>query len=105
MVAVIGGSGTGQVSAAREMIGCYGRAPARSTLSRGRRVRQTTPEIEAVRRRFGVLFQNGALFSALTVGENIAVPLREHHDIPDDVIATSVGFNLSLALAGARAGT
>jgi phospholipid/cholesterol/gamma-HCH transport system ATP-binding protein len=35
-------------------------------------------EVDAVRRRFGMMFQDGALFSSLTVAQNVAVPLREH---------------------------
>ena len=43
-----------------------------------------------------MLFQDGALFSSLSVAENIAVPLREHTDLPDALIAPLVGFKLSL---------
>lgn len=47
-----------------------------------------------LRRRLGVLFQHGALFSALTVAENIAVPLREHTQLSDDFIREIVGIKL-----------
>ena len=40
-------------------------------------------EIERVRRRFGMLFQSGALLASLTVGENVALPLREHTQFSD----------------------
>jgi len=50
----------------------------------------------ALRRRFGMLFQDGALFSSLTVAENIAVPFRENTDLPMDLIAPLVGFKLAL---------
>jgi phospholipid/cholesterol/gamma-HCH transport system ATP-binding protein len=43
-----------------------------------------------------MLFQDGALFSSLTVAENIAVPFHEHTDAPDELIPPLVGFKLSL---------
>ena len=52
--------------------------------------------MNALRRRFGMLFQDGALFSSLTVAENIAVPLREHTRLDDATIASLVGLRLSL---------
>jgi energy-coupling factor transporter ATP-binding protein EcfA2 len=52
--------------------------------------------MSALRRRFGMLFQDGALFSSLTVAENIAVPLREHAALDDATIAALVGLKLSL---------
>jgi phospholipid/cholesterol/gamma-HCH transport system ATP-binding protein len=47
-------------------------------------------------RRLGVLFQDGALFSSLTVAENVAIPLRENTRLPASVIAPLVGFKLAL---------
>ena len=58
--------------------------------------RSSEEEMNGLRRRFGMLFQDGALFSSLSVAENIAVPLREHTDLPDALIAPLVGFKLSL---------
>jgi phospholipid/cholesterol/gamma-HCH transport system ATP-binding protein len=54
-----------------------------------------------LRRRMGIMFQQGALFSSLTVLENIAVPLREQTDLPDDLIGDIA--RLKLALAGLEA--
>ena len=53
-------------------------------------------EMNTLRRRFGMLFQDGALFSSLSVADNIAVPLREHTALPESLIAPLVGFKLSL---------
>jgi phospholipid/cholesterol/gamma-HCH transport system ATP-binding protein len=55
-----------------------------------------TAHMDALRRRFGMLFQDGALFSSLTVAENIAVPLREHTQLDEATIACLVGLKLSL---------
>jgi phospholipid/cholesterol/gamma-HCH transport system ATP-binding protein len=53
-------------------------------------------QLNVLRRRFGMLFQDGALFSSLTVAENIAVPFREHTDLPRELIPSLVGFKLAL---------
>ncbi|HEX6118127.1 MAG TPA: ATP-binding cassette domain-containing protein, partial [Dongiaceae bacterium] len=46
--------------------------------------------------RWGVLFQNGALFSSLTVAENIEAPMRERGDIPPDLMAELAGLKVRL---------
>jgi phospholipid/cholesterol/gamma-HCH transport system ATP-binding protein len=49
---------------------------------------------DALRRRIGILFQSGALFSSLTVGENVALPLREHSEVDESVIDIVVAIKL-----------
>lgn len=53
-------------------------------------------ELQKFRLRFGMLFQNNALFDYLTVGENIAFPLRRLFDLPDDEIAERVAERLEV---------
>jgi phospholipid/cholesterol/gamma-HCH transport system ATP-binding protein len=78
LAALIGGSGTGKSVLLREIIGLH--RPTEGTV----RVlgtdmwRAPAAEVAAVRRRFGMTFQDGALFSSLTVAQNVAVPLTEH---------------------------
>src|SRR5207249_8245609 len=43
-------------------------------------------ELERIRKKVTMVFQNGALFDSLTVGENVAFPLRERHDLEEDQI-------------------
>ena len=96
VVALIGGSGTGKSVMLKEMIGLL-RPSAGCVRLLGTDVwGSTDEEVDRLRRRFGMLFQDGALFSSLSVAENIAVPLREHTDLPDALIAPLVGFKLSL---------
>jgi phospholipid/cholesterol/gamma-HCH transport system ATP-binding protein len=96
VVALIGGSGTGKSVLLKEMIGLL-RPTSGSVQLLGTDVWQSSEEkVDGLRRRFGMLFQDGALFSSLSVAENIAVPLREHTDLPDALIAPLVGFKLSL---------
>jgi len=96
VVALIGGSGTGKSVLLKEAIGLI--RPTAGTISLlGTDVwRLGAEELNALRRRFGMLFQDGALFSSLTVAENIAVPFRENTDLPMDLIAPLVGFKLAL---------
>ena len=55
------------------------------------RVRKTPPDRLHIERNTGVLFQDGALFSSLTVGENVQVPLKEHHPRPARFAALRTG--------------
>ncbi len=49
---------------------------------------------DALRKRFGILFQSGALFSSMSVAENVALPLREHSHVPESVIDIVVAIKL-----------
>jgi phospholipid/cholesterol/gamma-HCH transport system ATP-binding protein len=59
----------------------------------------STPEAErrAVRQRFGMMFQDGALFSSLTVAQNVAVPLREHTTLAGASVDALVALRLQQA--------
>jgi phospholipid/cholesterol/gamma-HCH transport system ATP-binding protein len=96
VVALIGGSGSGKSVLLREIIGLM--RPTAGTIELlGTDVwRSSVEELNALRRRFGVLFQDGALFSSLTVAENVAVPFRENTDVPMEIVAPLVGFKLAL---------
>jgi phospholipid/cholesterol/gamma-HCH transport system ATP-binding protein len=96
MVALIGGSGTGKSVLLKEAIGLL-RPTAGSVRLLDTDVWNSDQEqLNVLRRRFGMLFQDGALFSSLTVAENIAVPFREHTDLPRELIPSLVGFKLAL---------
>ncbi|MGE3395104.1 MAG: ABC transporter ATP-binding protein [Steroidobacteraceae bacterium] len=77
VLALVGGSGSGKTTLLREMIGLQ-RPEAGEVAVFGRdMLAMRGAELAALRRRWGVLFQHGALFSALPVADNIAFPLRE----------------------------
>ncbi|WP_425463037.1 ABC transporter ATP-binding protein [Luteimonas granuli] len=86
ILGVVGGSGSGKSVLMRSIIGL--RTPDAGEIEvLGVDARSDEPENRLyVERNSGVLFQDGALFSSLTVGENVEVPLKEHHpDLPEDL--------------------
>jgi len=94
VVALIGGSGTGKTVLLRECCGLL-RPTGGNVSLLGEDIWSLSPnELNRVRHRFGMLFQEGALFSSLTVAENVAAPLREHtrlsHDLRDEVTALKI---------------
>lgn len=97
LVALIGGSGTGKSVLLREMIGLQ-RPSAGSVRLLGTDMwAAPDAEREAVRQRFGMMFQDGALFSSLTVAQNVAVPLREHTALSPATIDALVALRLQQA--------
>jgi phospholipid/cholesterol/gamma-HCH transport system ATP-binding protein len=97
LVALIGGSGTGKSVLLREIIGLH-RPDSGSVNLLGTDVWTASPDmLAAVRRRFGMMFQEGALFSSLTVAANVATPLREHFALPEDLLDELVRLRLTLA--------
>lgn len=95
ILGIVGGSGSGKTTLMREMIGLESPAAGRiflfdQELTPGKNV------IAKLRDRFGVLFQSGALFTALTVYDNIALPLRELKLLPEDMIGELVCMKLSM---------
>jgi phospholipid/cholesterol/gamma-HCH transport system ATP-binding protein len=86
ILGVVGGSGTGKSVLMRSIIGLR-RPDAGEIEVLGVDARSEEPEDRLhIERNTGVLFQDGALFSSLTVGENVQVPLKEHHpDLPDSL--------------------
>jgi phospholipid/cholesterol/gamma-HCH transport system ATP-binding protein len=98
LVALIGGSGSGKSVLLREILGLQ-RPTAGSVRLLGTDMwRASQAELAATRKRFGMMFQEGALFSSLDVAGNVATPLREHGDVPPQLLPRLV--NLRLALAG-----
>jgi phospholipid/cholesterol/gamma-HCH transport system ATP-binding protein len=95
LIAVMGGSGSGKTTVLR-LIGGQIR-PQRGTVSvNGEVVHQLdTENLYRLRRKMGMLFQFGALFTDLTVFENVAFPLREHTDLPEEVLRDLVLMRLN----------
>ena len=101
--ALMGASGGGKTTLLR-LLGGQQRAQGGQVLFDGQDVgRMDTPALYAARRRMGMLFQFGALFTDLSVFENVAFPLREHTDLPEELIRDIVLMKLhAVGLRGAR---
>ena len=102
VTAILGGSGCGKTTLLR-LIGGMVSADRGRVVFDGQPVDARDKErLFQLRRRFGMLFQFGALFTDLTVFENVAFPLREHTDLPDAMIRDIVLMKLNaVGLRGA----
>ena len=103
VTALMGASGGGKTTVLR-LIGGQQRAQSGQVLFDGQDVgRLRDAQLYAVRRRMGMLFQFGALFTDLSVYGNVAFPLREHTDLPERLIRDIVLMKLgAVGLRGAR---
>src|SRR3982751_1766687 len=83
---ILGGSGSGKSTLLRLMIGNI--IPDGGTiLSLGKDLCVMSPtQLTDYRKSIGVLFQSGALFNSMTVFDNVALPIREHTDVPEETI-------------------
>ena len=102
VVAIMGGSGCGKTTMLR-LIGGQLKPQSGRVLVAG----QSVPDLDndalyALRRRFGMLFQFGALFTDMSVYENVAFALREHTDLPEELVRDLVLMKLqAVGLRGA----
>jgi phospholipid/cholesterol/gamma-HCH transport system ATP-binding protein len=93
---VLGGSGSGKSTLLKHCIGLLTPAAGRVQV-----LGQPLHDLEGAERvsllrRIGVLFQNGALLGSISVRDNVALPLREHTDLPEEVIGELVGLKLAV---------
>ncbi len=83
---IMGGSGCGKSTLLRHIIGVMKPTSGSVKIFGQEITTMSEREIESVRRRFGMLFQSGALLASLTVGENVALPILQHtHLSPEKV--------------------
>ena len=101
ILTLIGGSGSGKTTLLRQMLGLEEPAQGSVKVFRGASPDiDFTPQRKNIRSRSGVLFQQGALFSALTVFDNVALPLRELHALSEDMIRDLVMVKLNMVAIG-----
>ncbi|MGH2864437.1 MAG: ABC transporter ATP-binding protein [Solirubrobacteraceae bacterium] len=92
---VLGPSGTGKSVLIKHIIGLMF-PDSGDVVVKGKYVKQLTmPDLLAMRRKIGVLFQDGALFGSMSVFDNVAFPLRQHTDYSETVIAERVKERLA----------
>ena len=96
IMVIMGGSGSGKSTLLRHMIRSIRPDEGEIRLF-GQNICSLDEEsMNDVRRKFGVLFQSGALFNSMTVAENVALPLREHTSLAPEVIDIQVKIKLEL---------
>ena len=96
LVALIGGSGTGKSVLLKSLIGLLRPTAGHARLFGVDVWAAGDEQLNGLRGRFGMLFQDGALFSSLSVADNVAVPFREHTTLAPALIEHLVAFKLSL---------
>ncbi len=104
ILGVVGGSGTGKSVLMRAIIGL--KRPSRGVVRVfGEDFYNVSKEVRlSIERRWGVLFQGGALFSSLTVAQNIMAPIREHLKIEEDLAKDMAALKISMVGLAAEAG-
>jgi phospholipid/cholesterol/gamma-HCH transport system ATP-binding protein len=93
-VVIMGGSGCGKSTLLRHMIGSISPDSGRVVLLGQDLNRLDERGLNKLRLKFGILFQSGALFNSMTVGENVALPLREHTGLDQSTIDIMVKIKL-----------
>lgn len=96
ILVIIGGSGCGKSTLLKHMIGLYKPRSGRVVVNGLDLTTASEAELQQIRRGIGVLFQSGALFGSMTLYENIALPLMEHTDLPQEMINLIVKMKLGL---------
>ena len=96
ILGVVGGSGTGKSVLLRSIVGLNRPAAGSVRIFGEDTATLSVNERSRLERRFGVLFQQGALFSSLNVCENISVPLREHAGLSADEAAHIAALKIAL---------
>ena len=95
-VVIMGGSGCGKTTLLRLLIGSH--QPTSGTISLlGQDIASLDGDgFDALKKQFGILFQSGALFQSMTVGDNVALPLQENTDLAPETIEMIVKMKLEL---------
>ena len=96
IISIVGGSGSGKTVLMRQMLGLE--KPWQGSVHVfGEDINGKRPKpLQRLRNHWGMLFQHGALYSALTVFENVAQPMREMRRLPEDVIRDAVLLKLQM---------
>ncbi len=93
---IMGGSGCGKSTFLRHLIGLHKPTEGEIWVDGENIADMNEKSMNHVRRKFGMLFQGSALFNSMTVGENVALPLKEHTDLSQEIINIIVKVKLEL---------
>jgi phospholipid/cholesterol/gamma-HCH transport system ATP-binding protein len=104
ILGVVGGSGTGKSVLMRSIIGLQTPESGEVEVLGENMIGRDEDEAKNIRRRWGILFQNGALFSTLTVAENVEVPLREYFHLTPRLMDEIASYKIAMSGLPADAG-
>jgi len=91
---ILGGSGSGKSTLLRTLVGLE-KPDSGDIWIKGKNIAAISdPEMDEIRKKIGMSFQGGALFGSMTVGENVALPLREHTKLEDSTIEIMLRLKL-----------
>jgi phospholipid/cholesterol/gamma-HCH transport system ATP-binding protein len=91
---ILGGSGSGKSTLLRTLVGLEKPSSGEVWIQGVNTANISEREMDAIRKRMGMSFQGSALFGSMTVGENVALPLREHTNLEDSTIEVMVRIKL-----------
>jgi phospholipid/cholesterol/gamma-HCH transport system ATP-binding protein len=98
---ILGGSGSGKSTLLRTLVGLEKPSSGEIWLKGKNLATISDEEMDEIRRKMGMSFQSGALFGSMTVGENVALPLREHTKLEESTIEIMLRLKLEqVGLAG-----
>ena len=97
ILGVVGGSGTGKSVLMRSVIGLQTPDEGEIEVLGENMIGREEDEAKNIRRRWGILFQAGALFSTLTVAENVEVPLREYFHLTPRLMDEIASYKIAMA--------
>jgi phospholipid/cholesterol/gamma-HCH transport system ATP-binding protein len=98
---ILGGSGSGKSTLLRTLVGLEKPSSGEIWIKGKNLADVTQDELDEIRRKVGMSFQGGALFGSMTVGENVALPLREHTKLESSTIEIMLRLKLEqVGLAG-----
>lgn len=100
IISIVGGSGSGKTVLMRQMLGLE--RPAQGSVHVfGENINGARPkQLQKMRNHWGMLFQHGALYSALTVFDNVAQPMREMRRLPEELVRDAVLLKLQMVGLG-----
>jgi len=93
---IMGGSGSGKSTMLRHMIGSLHPNSGNVVVLGHDLAKLSEDALNEVRKKFGILFQSGALFQSMTIAENVALPLQEHTMLDQNIIDIQVKIKLEL---------
>jgi phospholipid/cholesterol/gamma-HCH transport system ATP-binding protein len=102
VLSIVGGSGSGKTTLLRQIVGLERPTSGSIRIFGEDTAKLSEAALQSLRNRWGMQFQHGALFSALSVIDNVALPMRELRALPDDLICKAALLKLEMVGLSAK---